>query len=138
MSGACDYCISFEFRLRRLWATLFPGEPYQTADAALDFLQIELEHLREQHQPQPEIARTGREIALAHDTLVTAITNDVLNRAVFGTDQLKLMRSLARTDPLCWVLGHTHNPAFEREVQEVQTVMARLGYQMTPRDEEGN
>jgi hypothetical protein len=124
-STVCDHCVVFENRLRQLWETLFPGEPYQTAETTLDFLQIELEHLREQQKPQPAIARSPLEVQRAHDLLMTYVFHPVLQKAVPPSlyDQI-----VARLDILCWMLGHAHNASFDRTLRELESLLSHFGF----------
>lgn len=109
-----------EATLGRMWATVFPRQPFPGADEASqmieDFLAATIEWQgKMQH---------------AHDLLEIVMRNN---------DAHKLMPALRRGlqdsfDTLCWVLGH-QNHAFEKTLVVVDAVLNGVGARLPAAEE---
>lgn len=65
------------------------------------------------------------EIVRAHDTLVSILIGEP--RCEFGSPEQKLA-TIAALDALCWVLGHTHNPQFSKNLNVIREQLRAAGY----------
>ena len=65
------------------------------------------------------------EIIRAHDTLLSVLNGDV--PCEFADAEQKMIINAA-LDTLCWVLGHTHNPQFQKNLKMIREQLRVAGY----------
>jgi hypothetical protein len=68
-----------------------------------------------------------RVVQRAHDIFTAIRLGEVANPFVSESDVIGMEAAL---DTLCWVLDHDHNPAFAKNLQEVEATLTRMGYRL--------